>query len=351
MNVDLASAEIRTQVQLALERITVVPQLAGKHLLITGATGFFGKWLLAVIAGMNARGAEIAVTAVSRSPERFLAQYPLYRDVAWVTWLEGDVRALAPVKLVRAPDLILHAATDTSAAGQADGLHTFDTIVEGARSVLELAERTGAGRVLFTGSGAQYGPLTPGVPVREDDFQGCDSASADSAYAEAKRAQELLAALFAKQHGIDVILTRCFAFAGPGLSLDGHFAIGNFVRDALTREELILNSSGQSVRSYLYAGDLVVWLLTLLIVGQSGQAYNVGSDQALTITELAQKVLERIAPHKPLRILGSPDSGPVRSWYVPDIQKARGLGLDVWTSLDRSIDSMAAWVREQRSFD
>lgn len=345
MKVSLSSATVADDIQRIAQRLDLSRTLAGKHLLITGCTGFFGKWILATLADMNRRGAAIIVTAVSRSPEKFLLDYPEYAKTGWITWLTGDVQSLSEATLASPVDLVLHAATDTLAGAHADPLRIFDTILNGARQVLELAVRTGARRVLFTGSGAQYGAITADQPVLESSSSACNSVLASSAYAEAKRAQETLAALYADRYGLDVILTRCFAFSGPGLALDGHFAIGNFVRDALWRDELVLQSSGRAMRSYLHGADLAGWLLTLLIKGHAGEAYNVGSDQGLTIAELAHRVMACIAPDKPVRILGQDGQGQARSYYVPDVQKARELGLDIWTSLDESITSMARWAR------
>lgn len=345
MKVSLDSASVAADIERVKAHSQGPGSLAGQHLLLTGCTGFFGKWLLATLAACNLQGAAIQVTALSRAPEGFLQDYPEYADVPWVQWIKADVQDLRHIRVLRPVDLILHAATDTLAGAHADPLRIFDTIVQGARQVLDLAVRSGAKRVLFTGSGAQYGAFAPGQPVLESATSACNSASASNAYGEAKRAQETLAALYAERHGLEVVLTRCFAFSGPGIALDGHFAIGNFVRDALWRDELVLNSSGQAVRSYLHGADLAVWLLTLLVKGETGGVYNVGSDQALTIAELARRVVACIAPGKVVRVLGQAEPGPPRSYYVPDVQKARGLGLGVWTSLDESIVSMARWAR------
>lgn len=328
-----------------LQRLPLLSKLVegyrGRHLLLTGGTGFFGLWLLALLEELNRRGANVEVTVVSRDPARFLALAPQYRACSWLRWQACDIRQLHELP-GRPIDLILHAAADTSAAAHARPLELFDTIVEGARRVFELARRDGA-RVLLTGSGAQYGRLPDGVGVREDFCGACTSNSASSTYAESKRAQETLGAIYAQEHGIDVILTRCFAFSGPGLALDAHFAIGNFVRDALRAEAIVLNSSGEAMRSYLHGSDMAIWLLTLLLRGERGGAYNVGSDEAISVANLAHRVMARLAPSKPLRILGQPDCNG-RSFYVPDIARARALGLDVWTSLDASIDSMATWA-------
>lgn len=316
--------------------------LDGKHLLLTGGTGFFGKWLLALLQRLNVAGTKVRASVVSRDPFRFLAEHPEHADHAWLQWIATDIRSL-DASYDRPVDLVVHAATDTSSKAHEQPLEIFTSIVDGTRRVLDYACRNGARRLLLTGSGAQYGAIADGQPASESAPLACDSRIAQSIYGESKRMQETLAAVYMQQTGIDVVMTRCFAFSGAGLPLDGHFAIGNFVRDALRGEGITLNSSGQAMRSYLHGADLAVWLLLLLSEGRTGHAYNVGSDLPLSVAALADQVRRRLAPDTPLRILGQAD-GP-RSYYVPDIDEARALGLAPWTSLDDSIDSMAAWAR------
>ena len=323
-------------------------ELAGQHLLLTGGTGFFGHWLLALLYQLNLQGTEVEVSVLSRRPARFLDAQPCYRNCSWLHWLSGDVRDLRALP-GRPVTLILHAAADTSAAAHGRPLELFETIVSGARRVLDLAVQHGA-RVLLAGSGAQYGSL-PGASDQDagviETYPGaCVSNSASSAYGEAKRAQETLAAIYAHQYGLPVVMTRCFAFSGPGLPLNAHFAIGNFVRDALWADEIFVHSDGQAVRSYLHGADLAGWLLTLLARGQPGTAYNVGSDEAVSMADLAYRVMTRISPGKHVRVLGSSDQAG-RSFYVPDISRAREFGLEVWTELESSIVSMAAWAKLQ----
>lgn len=319
----------------------------GRHMLLTGGTGFFGKWLLALAEYLNLQGCEFKVTVVSRSPNRFLDLFPEYQNSSWLDWLVSDIRTLhvPPEKHI---DLVLHAAADASLGVNQSFLELFETIMVGARRVLDLAARGGGSRILMTGSGAQYGSFPGNSHVTENYYGACYSNSSSSAYGEAKRAQETLGAIYAESHGLDVVLTRCFAFSGPGLPIDRHFAIGNFVRDALVAPEVVVNSSGAAVRSYLHGADLAVWLMILLLKGERGNAYNVGSDQAISVADLARRVISRIAPEKCVRILGKDDGGE-RSFYVPSISKARSLGLDVWTSLDMSIDSMARFHGSLRS--
>lgn len=318
----------------------------GKRLYLSGATGFFGKNLLALFSYLQGRGASFEVTALSRAPERFLADQPWCRGQAWLNWCEGD--ALNPWPGEGRYDLVLHAATDTAAAAHVDKLAIFDAIVSGTREALAFATSRGVQRLLLCGSGAQYGdiPETYVMGVPESSAIACDPANTASAYGEAKRASEALAALHAQRHGYAVINTRCFAFVGPGLVLDGHFAIGNFLRAALCGKAIELSSQGTAVRSYLYGADLAVWLLSLLLNAPPGTTVNVGSGQKISVLQLATRVRDLIDPNLPIKT-GEGTLGEGRHHYLPSIARAQSLGLNVWTDLDQSITRTAQWHRQR----
>ncbi len=171
---------------------------------------------------------------------------------------------------------------------------------------------------------------------------------AASAYGNGKRLVEQYCAL--SDH-TPIVVARCFSFFGPHLPLDARFAAGNFIRDALAGGPITLRGDGRAVRSYLYAGDLVVWLLTLLLEGKPGTAYNVGSDEAVTTAELAARISAQTG-HPALRILAARGQGPAER-YVPCIDRARDhCGLRVYTSLDEAIRRTLDWHlpdRESRS--
>ena len=120
-----------------------------------------------------------------------------------------------------------------------------------------------------------------------------------------------------------------------------HFAIGNFIRDALTADAITVSGDGTPLRTYLHQSDLAHWLFTLLEHGQPGQAYNVGSDEVISIAALAHLVRDILAPNKPVHILGKADSAAARNRYVPDIRKAQqDLGLNVTIPLAEAIRQM-----------
>ncbi|MBK6005371.1 NAD-dependent epimerase/dehydratase family protein [Ramlibacter ginsenosidimutans] len=311
--------------------------LAGQRLFITGGTGFFGLWLLSALRALNDEGVPVQACVLSRDPDKFLSRHPQFRAQPWLDFVTGNVRDFALPE--RKFDLLLHAATETSMAAHADPVNMFDDIVLGTRRVLQLARSCGVRRALLVSSGAVYGAQPPHLTHQPDDSQAaCNPLLPSSAYGEGKRVMELMGAMLQRETGIEFLVARCFAFCGPGLPLDAHFAIGNFIRDALYGEQINVQGDGSPMRSYLYGADLAVWLLYMLVNGRAGESYNVGSDEGLSIKELALRVRDVLAPGKRVAVLQNAEAEPsVRNRYVPGITRARALGCAPWTSLDESL--------------
>lgn len=228
---------------------------------------------------------------------------------------------------------VVHAAADSNYGDRLSPLKRYDQIVIGTRNMLDFAVANRVKRFLLTSSGGIYGRQPANLERIPEDYMGMpDPMSPASAYGVAKRAAEHLCA------------KRCFAFVGQDLPLDVHFAIGNFIRDALCRDEIVVQGDGTAIRSYMDQRDLVDWLLTILERVKSGEAYNVGSDDAISITDLAYLVRDTLSPEKPVRILGKAVGNAERNRYVPDVTKAkRELGVDLTFSLRESVQEAARY--------
>lgn len=319
------------------------PQLDGARIFFTGGTGFIGRWMLEALARAPI---EVEVTVLSRDPAAFLRRNShLQRRIRMVA---GNVSAGFPSPAETFTHVI-HGATDASAHLTAnDPRLMFDTILNGTRHTLDLARENGA-RFVFMSSGAVYGVQPWDVThVGEDWMGGPDPRDPRSAYAEGKRAAETLCAIYARQFGVEVVTARIFALLGPLLSLDIHFAAGNFIRDALAGRTIRIEGSGEAVRSYLYAADLAVWMWALTIAAPPGATYNVGSEEAVSIADLARRTAHLLgAPG--VEILGRPDAGWNPGRYVPATHNIRReLGVAATVDLDEAIRRTAAangWTR------
>ena len=296
-------------------------QLKDSHIFLTGGTGFIGTWMLEAIRFVNeSQGANIQVTILTRNPESFHSKYPHLFEHPNFHYLAGDVVALPYENLASVGKFthLIHAATDASAElNEVNPLQMFDTVVLGTRQILDFAVKEKISKILYLSSGAVYGQQAPGVDyVAEDSMSAPDCLNPKNTYAEGKRASEMLCAIYGKQFGCQIVVARIFALLGPLLNLNIHFAAGNFIRDAISGKKISVSGDGRPERSYLYPSDLVVWLLAMLTHGKSGTAYNVGSEEGVSIADLA-KLTSSLIGNQGYEILGLSDSGWNPGRYVP----------------------------------
>ncbi|MGJ0484903.1 MAG: NAD-dependent epimerase/dehydratase family protein [Methylomicrobium sp.] len=314
------------------------------HIFLTGGTGFFGRALLRTWQAESYIGVPVPfVTVLSRSPDAFFEQYPEFRDLPWLRLHRGDICNLDTLPHGIAYTHIVHAAADSTLGPQLTPLQRYDQIVCGTRNLLDFAVACAAERFLFISSGAVYGPQPTHLDQIPEDWKGMPNPlDPGNAYGVAKRSAEHLCALYNRTHRLHTVIARCFAFIGEDLPLDAHFAIGNFILDALRHDKIVVKGDGMPLRSYLDQRDLAEWLFTMLQKGESGCAYNVGSDQGLSIAEIAHLVRDIVSPGKPVHIQGDSCGNNGRNLYIPSIRRAKEeLGLAVRIPLDAAIKATA----------
>jgi dTDP-glucose 4,6-dehydratase len=284
------------------------------------------------------------ITVLSRDPDRFARQYP---DLAQhVRFVQGDVRTFAfPAETYTH---IVHGAADTSVAAATRPEELVDTIVAGTGRVLRFAASCKARKLLFLSSGAVYGAQPPDLTCMPETYPGVpDPSDGNAAYGRAKRAAEDLC-MSAAASRLEVKIARLFTFVGEDLPIDAHFAVGNFIRDAIEGKPVHVKGDGTPVRSYLYQEDLAAWLVALLEKDVPGQVCNVGSGRAISMLELAKLVARIIgAPGVAVESARPDYAGRLR--YIPCVVRARELGLSERIVLEDAVARVGAFHRALRT--
>jgi nucleoside-diphosphate-sugar epimerase len=327
------------------ETRTLWDEMRDKRIFITGGTGFFGCWLLESFSHINQQlGLNARAIILTRDSAGFARKCPHLADDPSLSFHTGDVRSFSLPD--GGFDYVIHAATETTGKQAVERpLDMLTTIIDGTARVLDLARTRGVRKLLLTSSGAVYGKQPASIThVREDYLGGPDPLDPTSVYAEGKRVSEQMCALQAAQSSIEMKIARCFAFVGPHLPLDAHFAIGNFIGDVLAGRPIRINGDGTPRRSYLYASDLAIWLWTMLFRAPSLMPVNVGSSDDLSILELAQAVVQSLDASTEIYVAKNPTPGAAIARYVPSVDRAKAtLGLRQTVSLREAIRRTARW--------
>lgn len=310
---------------------------------LTGGTGFFGKWLLeSLIYIKTFEAINFKITVLSRNPENFLRLHPHIASQKWIYWIKGEINSFEyPNEEI---NYIIHAAADTNRTGDPalSRIQLLD-VINGTNHIVGLAQHSNCNNILFTSSGAVYSSnaIQRGM-IHESEKSEISIPSSGITYGLSKLVSEHQLSLFAEESGCNITIARCFAFIGPGLSMNGNYAIGNFLRDGMSGRTIKLHSDGNVIRSYLYASDLTIWLLTMLFKAKGFQLYNVGSSTPITILELAKKIADKYN----VKIETSPNyqEKSLQSAYYPDVTRARSeLGLSETIGIDQAIEKTVKW--------
>ena len=323
-----------------------ISKLDNKSFLITGGTGFFGVWLLSFLDYAKTElNFEISVEVISRRPETFLSQHPQFANKRWISWNKSDIRTVEPK--FNGFNYVIHGAATNAAETYIgmDPLEKFSVTYEGTKRILDKIKNQNIEKFLFMSSGSVYGEIFS-KPISEIESSAPLTNHLGASIGHAKRAAEFLClATMASNPNLNINIARCFSFVGPYLPTELHYAIGNFINDASNGKPIVLRSNGESIRSYLYMSDAVTWLIQILLSDAKGEIFNVGSEESVTIKNLA-KIFSTVTGSEVVHeykdtMKNLNTSAP--DYYVPNTSKIRSLigaemNIELMEAVTRSLD-------------
>ena len=252
--------------------------LQNRTLLISGATGLIGSFLIDALMQMNVEDhLNCNIVALSRDARKAQLRFGRWKGKSCLEILNSDV--CQPVKGLwkNEVDYILHLASNTHPVAYAsDPIGTIKTNILGADNLLELTVSKKARRFLLASSNEIYGENRGDTQLFEESYCGyIDCNTLRAGYPESKRCAEALVQSYRKYYGVNAVIARFTRTYGPTLLPDDSKALSQFLQNALQKEDIILKSSGNQYYSYTYVADAVTGLLTVLTAGKDGEAYNI----------------------------------------------------------------------------
>lgn len=342
--IDLVLEDCDAVIQQDLQALN---HLKNDTILITGGTGFVGTWLLNLLTHLNESyqfNANIIVLA--RQTEAFKSKHSYLTKRSPIQFINQDIRYLSD--LPADINWVVHAAmTPDNRFHASNPIETMSIIADGTLSLLNNLQRLSNLKMLLNiSSGLVYGSQPNELSAISEQYLGAPKiGTVSSAYAEAKRYAETLCGSARSQAKIPTIIARPFAFIGPYQSLEAPWAINNFMRDAIQGNTIRILGDGKTLRSYLYASDMAFWLLKMLGNGQSGDIYNVGSDQVIALEQLALLVANH--SHQKVDVKLQCTASDNTAHFIPDIAQASNhLQLKPSVDLETAIKRTMAWNRE-----
>jgi len=270
-------------------------KLRNKSIMITGATGLIGTFLIDVLMYRNAKyGDCITIYAVSRNKEKITARFREYIDSQFFVFIQIDIQNSFELNVN--VDYIIHGASNTHpVAYSTEPINTILLSVLGTKFVLDLASaRNNVKRTLFLSTVEIYGENRGDSETFKEDYCGyIDCNTLRAGYPEGKRAAEALCQAYIKEKSIDVVIARCCRVYGPTMGDNDSKAMAQFIRNAANGEDIILKSKGEQQYSYCYVADICSAMLVLLLNGKNGEAYNIADmNCSLTLSQIVNILSE-----------------------------------------------------------
>lgn len=271
-------------------------RLQNKQVLITGAGGLIGSFLVDVLMERNSvNDLCCRIYALGRNGQTAKKRFPKYWDSPWFRFITHDMNCPLEGIIEEEFDYILHLASNTHPVAYASApIATITTNVLGTDHLLRYAVNHHAGRFVFASSNEVYGENRGDVELFEETYCGyINSNTLRAGYPESKRCGEALCQAYRKERGMDIVIPRFTRSYGPTMLMSDTKAISQFIRNGMNGQDIVLKSEGNQYYSYTYAADAAVGLLTVMLRGTCGEAYNIADSKSdITLKDLASMIAD-----------------------------------------------------------
>lgn len=258
-------------------------RLKNRSLMLSGATGMIGSFLVDVILEKNLLdNLNCTVYALGRNEEKAKTRFSRFENDPHFVFIPYDVKLPFERSDLGTVDFILHLASNTHPMQYStDPIGTITTNIIGVQNLLDFAVEHHATRFAFASSNEIYGENRGDVEFFDESYCGyINSNTMRAGYPESKRCGEALCQAYKAQKGLDVVIPRPTRSYGPTMLMSDTKAISQFIKKGIAGEDIVLKSAGTQYYSYTYVADAVAGLLTILLKGESGEAYNIAEEHS-----------------------------------------------------------------------
>lgn len=306
-------------------------KLSDKYILISGAAGMIGSCLIDVIMQKNKEGLNCKIYALGRSEEKTKKRFTYCYDSENFEFIQYDINKPLERDL-GIVDYILHLASNTHpVAYSGDPIGTITTNIIGTNNLLKYAVEHETERFLFASSVEIYGENRGDVERFDESYSGyIDCNTVRAGYPESKRCGETLCHAYKRQYGLDVVIPRISRVYGPTMLMSDTKASSQFILKAAAGENIVLKSAGEQFYSYTYVADVVSGLLTVLLKGKSGEAYNIADENS----DICLKDFARLCAEA---------AGTKVIFDIPDASEAEGYSKATVARLDSGKLAALGW--------